>query len=81
MQSATESGENRQIECDATVVTEELVKFEKLPVEVPDFRKFINHYRGISDIHLKEMKKLPTCDQLDLEKSESFRLCPNRVVS
>jgi hypothetical protein len=66
------------------LVTEEsveFVEFEKLPVEVQDFRKNINHCRGISDIHLKEMKKIPTCDQLDLEKSESYRLCPNLVDS
>jgi hypothetical protein len=56
------------------LVTEESVEFEKLPVEVPDFRKIISHFRGISDIHLKEMKKIPTCDQVDLEKSESYRL-------
>jgi hypothetical protein len=47
------------------LVTEESVEFEKLPVEVPDVRKLINHFRGISDIHLKEMKKIPTCDQLE----------------
>ena len=32
-------------------ITNELVEFEKLPVEVQDFRKMIHHTRGIQRIH------------------------------
>ena len=40
------SRENRQL------VADELVEFEKQPVEVEDFRKFTDHFRGICTIYL-----------------------------
>ena len=39
------------------LVTDELVEFEKWPVEVHDFRKFTDHFRGIYGPYLKSMKK------------------------
>jgi hypothetical protein len=57
-------GENRPL------VTNELVEFEKQPVEVQDFREFTDHFRGIYRIYLKLMKenrKMSTCNRLDLE--------------
>ena len=40
-------GENRQL------VTDELVEFELEPVEVQDFRRITDHFRGIHGIYLK----------------------------
>jgi hypothetical protein len=39
--------ENRQL------VTDELVEFEKSPVEIQDFRRITDHFRGIYGIYLK----------------------------
>ena len=39
--------ENRQL------VTNEPVEFEKQPVEVQDFRRITDHFRGIHGIYLK----------------------------
>jgi hypothetical protein len=39
------------------VVTDELVEFERLSVEVKDFRKVTDHFGGIYGIHLISMKK------------------------
>ena len=42
------AGKNRWL------VADELVEFEKLPVEVEDFRRFTDHFRGIyNGIYLK----------------------------
>ena len=58
------NGKNRPL------VTDELVKFEKEPVEVQDFCKITDHLRGIYGVHLKLIKKnrkITTCNWLDLE--------------
>ena len=44
-------GENRQL------VTNEPVDFEKKPVEVEDFRKITDHFRGIYRIYPNLMKE------------------------
>ena len=52
------NGKNRPL------VTDELVKFEKEPVEVQDFCKITDHLRGIYGVHLKLIKKngkITTC--------------------
>ena len=47
------SGENWRL------VADEPVEFEKQPVEVQDFGKFTNHFRGIYGIYFKWMKANP----------------------
>ena len=62
--SVTMIGENRQL------VTDEPVEFEKQPVEVQDFRRITDHFRGIYGIYLKFIQKIlriPTCNRLDLQ--------------
>ena len=57
-------GENRQL------VTNELVEFEKLPVEVLDCRKITNHFKGIYRIYLNlitENQRMTTCNRLNLQ--------------
>ena len=52
------------------LVAVEPVEFEKLPVEVQDWRKFTDHFRGIYRIYIQLMKKnrkLSTCNRLDLK--------------
>ena len=44
------TGENRQL------VTDEPVEFEKYPVEVQDFRKITENFRGIYGIYLNSIK-------------------------
>ena len=34
------------------LVTDEPVEFEKWPVEVPDFRRITDHFRGMNGIYL-----------------------------
>lgn len=41
------------------LVTDELAEFEKLPVEVQDFGKFTNDFRGLYGISLKLIKEKP----------------------
>ena len=38
------------------LVAYELVEFEKEPVEVRDFRRITDHFRGLYRIYLKRMK-------------------------
>ena len=55
-------GENWQL------VTNELVEFEKLPVEIQDSMKITDHFRGIYKIYpslRKENRRMSTCNQLD----------------
>ena len=40
-------GDNRQL------VIDKLVEFEKLPIEVQDFRKITNHFKKICEIYLE----------------------------
>jgi hypothetical protein len=57
-------GENRQL------VPDELVEFEKHPVDVQDCRKITDHFRGIYRIHpnpIKENRRMSTCNRLDLQ--------------
>ena len=52
------------------LVTDEPAEFEKFLVDVQDFRKGPDRFRGIYCLHLKLMKKnqkMSTCNQLDLE--------------
>ena len=57
------------------LVTNELVEFEKSPVEVQDFRKITNHSRGIYWTYLwlmKENQKMSTCKWSDMETLGSW---------
>ena len=49
--SAAMIGENQQL------VTNELVEFEKSPVEVQDYRIITNHFRGIYRIYPGQLNK------------------------
>ena len=53
-------GENCQL------VTNELVEFEKQPVEVEDCKKMTDYFRGIYRIHpnlIKEYRRISTCNR------------------
>ena len=53
-----------------SLVTDEPVKFERYPVEVQDFSKTTHHFRGIYGTYLellREYRKMPTCNRLDLQ--------------
>ena len=66
-------GENRQL------VTNELVEFEKWPVEVQDCRKITDHSRGIHRIYpnlIKENRRMSTCNRSDLQTLGSQPLMP-----
>jgi hypothetical protein len=41
------------------LVTDELVEFEKELIEIQDFRKIIDHFRGIYGLYLNLMKEKP----------------------
>ena len=61
-------GENRQI------VTNELVEFEKQPVEVQDCRKVTDYFRIILKIYpelVKENRRMSTFHRSDLQSLES----------
>ena len=66
----TLSGENWQL------VTDEPVEFEKWPVEVGDFRRTTDHFRGIYRIYtpLKQIRKNSTCNRLDLQCPKTSRV-------
>ena len=76
------SRENRHI------VADEPVEFEKWPVEVQDFRKFTDHFRGIYRIYIKVLKKtrkMSTCNRLDSNTFGCFgsvmlRFSPNTAI-
>jgi hypothetical protein len=58
------NGKNR------TLVADEPIEVEKITLEVQDFRKIIDHVRGIYRIHLKlieKNQKITTHNRLDLE--------------
>ena len=60
---------NAMIEENRQLVTDELVEFEKEPVEVEDSRKITDHFRGIYRIHsnlVQEKRRLSTYNRLDL---------------
>ena len=64
-------GENQQL------VTNEPVEFEKEPVEVQDYRKITDHFRGIYRIYpnlTKENRRMSTCNRLDLQTLGSQRI-------
>jgi hypothetical protein len=54
-------GENRQL------VTNEPVEFEKLPVEVQDYRKKYGRIYRIYPNSIKENRRMSTCNRLDLQ--------------
>ena len=63
----------------SSVVTDELVEFEKQLVEVQDFRKITHHFREIYGIYsklIKKNRKITTSNQLDLETLGFAQLCP-----
>ena len=63
------SGENWQL------VTDVPVEFKKWPVEVWDFRRITDQFRGIYRIYLKWIKqnwKISTCNRLDLDSLGSW---------
>ena len=69
-------GENRQL------VTNEPVGFEKSPVEVQDYRKITNRFRGIYGIYLnviKENRRMSTCNRLDLQTLRSQPIMPKNL--
>ena len=69
-------GENRHL------VTNEPVEFEKEPVEVQDCRKITDHFRGIYRIYpnlIKENRRMPTCNQLDLQTLGSPPIMPKNL--
>ena len=50
------------------------VEFEKYPVELQDFRKITDHFKGIYRIHLKltkQNRRTSTYDQFNQESSGS----------
>ena len=57
-------GEGRQL------VTDELVEFEKWPVEAQDCRKITDHFRDIYRILypnlIKENRRMSACNRLDM---------------
>ena len=61
-------GKNRQL------VTDEQVQFEKQPVEVRDFRRIIDHFRGF--YRIKQNWKMSTCNRLDLKSLGSSPKMP-----
>ena len=66
-------GENWQL------VTNELVEFEKEPVEAQDCRKITDHFRGIYKIYpnlTKENWRMSTCNQLELQTLRSQLIMP-----
>ena len=53
-----------------SVVIDELVEFEKQPIEVQYFRELTDRFSGIYGMYLKlikENQKITTCNLLDLE--------------
>ena len=64
------------------LVTYEPVEFEKWPIEVQDFMKMIDHYRGMNKIYLdliKENRRMSTCNQLDLQTLGSQPIMPKNL--
>ena len=61
------------------LVADETVEFKKQPVEVQDFRKFTDPFRGIYRICLEWIKqnwKMPACNLYDLESLGSWPTMP-----
>ena len=68
--------ENRQS------VTDELVEFEKYPIEVQGCRKIPHHFRGIHRINpnlLKENRRMSTCNRLDLQTLGAQPIMPKNL--
>ena len=62
-------GENQQL------VTDE-------PIEVQDFRKITDHFRGIYRIYpnlIKEIRRMSTCNRLDLQTLGSQPIMPKNL--
>jgi hypothetical protein len=52
------------------LVTYDPVDIEEWPIQVQDFRRIFDQFRGIHELYLKLMKnnwKMSTCNWLDLE--------------
>jgi hypothetical protein len=63
----------------SVVTTNELVEFDKQPVEIQDSRKITDHFIGIQGIHLEivtKNQKITTCNRLDLEALGSRLMMP-----
>ena len=67
-------GENR--------VTDELIEFEKLTVEVQDCKKITNHFRRNDRIYpnlIKKNRRMSTCNRLDLQTLGSQPIMPKNL--
>ena len=71
------NGENR------VLVIDELVAFEKLPVEVQDCRKnyrsFKRNLQSKPQIRIIKNREIATCNQLDLESLGFWLIMPNNL--
>jgi hypothetical protein len=66
-------GENWQL------ITYEPVEFEKLLVEIQDYMKITNRFRGLYRIYpnlIKKKQRMPTCNRLDLQTLGSQPMMP-----
>ena len=69
-------GENWQL------VTEEPVEFEKSPVQVQDWRRITDRFRGVCRIDpnlVKGNRRMSTCNRLDLQTLESPPVMPKSL--
>ena len=69
-------GENRQL------VTDGPVEFEKYPVDVQDYRKITDHFRGMYRIYpnsIKENRRMWTCNRSDLQTLRSQPIMPKNL--
>ena len=67
---------------DWQLVTNELVEFDKEPIEVQNCKKFINHFRGFYRIYpnlIKENQSMSTCKWLDLQTLGSQPVMPKNL--
>jgi hypothetical protein len=70
-------GENRQL------VRNELVEFDKEPVEIQDCMKIIDHFRGIYGIYpnlIKENRRMSTCNWFELQTLGSQPIMPKNLL-
>jgi hypothetical protein len=64
------------------LVTDELVEFEKLLVEVQDCKEITDCFRGIYRIYpnlIKENRRMSTCNRLDLQTLGSQPVMPKNL--
>ena len=64
------------------LVTNEPVEFEKELVEVQDYKKITNHFKGICKICpnlIKENRRMSTCNRLGLQTLGSQPVMPKNL--